>query len=181
MHNTNTYIGASFSLKNRILRLLWNFIYITLFRYSPRPLHIWRSFLLKIFGAKIGKGVHVYPQTRIWAPWNLELEDECGIGDGAILYSQDKIKIGFRAIVSQGAHICTGSHDYTLKGHPLITLPIIIESYAWIAAEAFIHPGVKIGKGAVIGARSVVYKDMPDWMVCAGNPCKPIKERKIKD
>ncbi|BAV04293.1 colanic acid biosynthesis acetyltransferase WcaF [Filimonas lacunae] len=129
----------------------------------------------------MGKGVHVYPKVTIWAPWNLELDDECGIANGVELYSQGKIFLGKRAIISQGSNICTGSHDYTKKGHPLYTQPIHIGNMAWIAAEVFIHPGITIGDGAVIGARSVVTKDMPAWMVCAGHPCKPLKERVITD
>jgi len=70
-----------------------------------------------------------------------------------------------------------GTHDYTKEGFPLITMPIVIGDYVWLAAESFIHPGITIGTGAVIGARSVVTKDMPEWMVCAGHPCKPLKER----
>lgn len=179
MHNTDTYTGASFSLSNRLGRVVWNVVYLIFFRYSPRPLHTWRSFLLRLFGANVEKGVHVYPGVKIWAPWNLELKKECGIGSGAILYSQDKITVGVRAIISQGAHICTGTHDYTKSGHPLVTAPITIGDQAWVAAEAFVHPGVTIGEGAVIGARSVVTKDMPAWMVCSGNPCVPLKKRVI--
>lgn len=125
----------------------------------------------------MGKGVHVYPAVKIWAPWNLEFKDECGIASGAILYSQGKIIIGKRAVISQGAHLCAGTHDYNDPGFRLITMPIIIGDQAWVAAEAFIHPGIDIGEGCVIGARSVVTKNMPAWMVCAGHPCKPLKER----
>lgn len=181
MYNTDTYTGASFSLSNRIARVGWGFVYVVFFRFSPRPFHIWRASLLRLFGAKIGRGVHVYPAVKIWAPWNLELMDECGVGSGAILYSQGKITVGRRAIISQGAHICTGTHDYSKTGHPLITAPIVIGDKAWIAAEAFIHPGVTVGEGAVIGARSVVTKDMPSWMICAGHPCKPLRQRVITD
>lgn len=181
MHNQNTYTGASFSYGNRLRRLLWNMIYILFFRFSPRPFHIWRSFLLRLFGASIGKGVHVYPKVIIWAPWNLDIEDEVGIANGATLYSQGKIYIGYRAIISQGSYICTGTHDYTLKGNPLVTAPVFLKALSWVAAESFIHPGITIGEGCVIGARSVVTKDMPDWTVCAGHPCKPIKPRIIHD
>lgn len=179
MHNTDTYTGPSFSLRNRLIRTLWNLTYLFLFQYSPTPFHFWRRWLLILFGAKVGKKTHIYPKVKIWAPWNLELGDECGIGNGCILYSQGKISIGYRAVISQGGHLCTGTHDYTQAGFPLITKPIQIGSYVWIAAETFIHPGVTIGEGCVIGARSVVTKDMPAWMVCAGHPCKPIKMRKI--
>jgi putative colanic acid biosynthesis acetyltransferase WcaF len=175
--NQNTFAAASFSLRNRLFRLLWNIVYVTLFRFSPKPLHRWRSFLLRCFKAKIGKGVHVYPGVNIWAPWNLEIGDETGIAGGVILYSQGKIKIGARAVISQGSHLVAGTHDYTDPGFPLITKPISIGNFVWVAAEAFIHPGITIGNGCVIGARSVVTKDMPEWMVCSGHPCKIIKER----
>jgi putative colanic acid biosynthesis acetyltransferase WcaF len=177
MHNQDTFKGASFSLKNRVARVVWGIIHVILFRYSPKPLHGWRSFLLRMFGAKVGKGVHVYPGVKIWAPWNLNFGDECGVANGAILYSQGYITIGRRAVISQGAQLCSGTHDYTDPGFPLVTSPINVGDHAWVAAEAFVHPGISIGEGCVIGARSVVTKDMPDWMVCAGHPCKPIKER----
>ena len=177
MVNQDNFVGASFSLKNRIARVVWGVVQILLFRLSPRPLHKWRAFLLSCFGAKLGKNVHVYPGVKIWAPWNLTLHDECGIGSGAILYSQGKITIGKRTVISQGVHLCAGTHDYTRAGFPLITFPIIIGDHAWLAAEAFVHPGVTIGEGCVIGARSVVVGNMPAWMVCAGHPCKPLKSR----
>jgi putative colanic acid biosynthesis acetyltransferase WcaF len=179
VHNQDTFKGASFSMRNRLGRVLWGVVARLLFRYSPKPLHSWRAFLLRLFGAKVGRGVHVYPAVKIWAPWNLDLGDECGIADGVKLYSQGKISIGRRAVISQGTHLCAGTHDYTQAGFPLVTKPIHVGDHAWIAAEVFIHPGITIGAGCVIGARSVVTKDMPEWMVCAGHPCKPIVDRKL--
>jgi len=179
MYNQDTHTGPSFSFRNRIARLLWNIAAVIFFRLSPSPFHSWRSFLLRIFGAKVGRGVHIYPKVKIWAPWNLELGDECGIANEAILYSQGKINIGYRAVISQGAHLCAGTHDYNEPGFPIVIMPICIGDQAWIAAEAFVHPGITIGEGCVIGARAVVNKDMPAWMVCAGHPCKPIKEREL--
>jgi putative colanic acid biosynthesis acetyltransferase WcaF len=177
--NTNTHTGPSFSLSNRLGRVVWQLCSFLFFQYSPRPFHKWRAFLLQCFGAKVGRGVHVYPGVKIWAPWNLELSDECGIASGAILYSQGKITIGRQAVISQGAHLVTGTHDYSQAGFPLITKPIHIGDQTWIAAEVFIHPGVIIHDGCVVGARSVVTKDMPSWMVCSGFPCKPIKPREF--
>ena len=177
MHNQDTFTGPSFSLKNRISRVVWGFVNVLFFKYSPKPFFAWRSFLLRMFGARVGKGVHVYPGVKIWAPWNLELGDECGIANGVNLYSQGKISISRRAVVSQGSHLVAGTHDYTKPGYPLLTFPIHIGEYVWIAADTFIHPGVTIGEGCVIGARAVVTKDMPEWTVCAGHPCKPIKTR----
>ncbi|WP_273212118.1 putative colanic acid biosynthesis acetyltransferase [Runella zeae] len=181
MENIDTFSCPSFSLKNRIIRVIWSICYLFFYKYTPVPLHGWRSIVLKIFGAKMGKSVHVYPKVKIWAPWNIEIGDESGIANDVILYSQAKIIVGKRVVISQGTYICAGTHDYTKKGHPLITKPIILKDNTWVAAEAFIHPGVTIGEGAVIGARSVVTKDMPSWMVCAGHPCKPIKTRIFTD
>lgn len=175
--NTDTHTGASFSLGNRLARVVWNVVQGTLFRWSPRPLHEWRSMLLRAFGAKVGRGVHVYPGAKIWAPWNVEIGDESGVGDGATLYSQAKNTLGRRVVISQGTQLCTGTHDYTQRGFPLVAEPISVGDHAWVAAEAFVHPGVTIGEGAVVGARSVVTKDLPPWMVCSGFPCKPLKER----
>jgi len=176
--NNNTHNGPSFSMANRVARLVWS-VASVFFTYSPKPFHSWRSFMLRCFGAKVGRGVHVYPRVKIWAPWNLILDDECGIAGGVNLYSQGKIIVGKRAVISQGTHVCTGTHDYTREGFPLFTLPVHIGEQAWIAADTFIHPGVSIGAGCVIGARSVVHKNMPEWTVCAGHPCKPIKKRII--
>ncbi|QWX83335.1 putative colanic acid biosynthesis acetyltransferase [Cellulophaga sp. HaHaR_3_176] len=177
MHNQDTYTGASFSLKNRISRVIWNTTYLFLFKYSPRPFHSWRSFLLKLFGAKIGKGVHIYPKVKIWAPWNLVIHDEVGVADGVDLYSQGKITLEHRAIISQRSYICTGTHDFNQKGHPLYTQDICIGRNAWVAAEAFIGPGVTVNEGAVVGARAAVFKDVPSWTVVGGNPAKFIKNR----
>jgi putative colanic acid biosynthesis acetyltransferase WcaF len=177
MFNQDTFVGPSFSLKNRLARVIWGFVYVFLFKYSPKYFHNWRSFILQCFGAKIGKGVHVYPKVFIWAPWNLEIGDETGVANGVTLYSQGKIIIGNRCVISQGTHLCTGSHDYTKKGFPLFTKPIIIKDNAWISAEVFIQPGITINEGCVVGARSVVIHDLPAWKVCAGHPCKPFKDR----
>jgi len=177
MHNQDTFTGPSFPLSNRMARAIWNLAWGLFFRSSPVWCHGWRRLMLRAFGARIGRGVHVYPAVRIWAPWNLEIGDESGIGNGVNLYAQDRIRIGRRVVISQGAHLCTGTHDYRVPGYPLRTHPIDVGDHAWVAAEVFIHPGVRIGTGTVIGARAVVTRDMPDWMICAGHPCAPLKPR----
>lgn len=150
-----------------------------MFRLSPRPCHAWRSFLLRCFGATVGRGVHVYPGVKIWAPWNLILEDQAGIASGVTLYSQGVIHIGKKAVISQGAHLCAGTHDFDQPGFPLVTKPIVVGDQAWIAAEVFVHPGVTIGQGCVVGARSVVIKDLPEWSVCSGFPAIKIRDRSL--
>lgn len=177
--NVDTHVGPAFSLRNRVGRVAWQVAALLLFRFSPKPFHAWRALVLRCFGAQVGRGVHVYPKAQIWAPWNLELADECGIANGAILYCQGKISIGRRAVISQGAHLVAGTHDYSKVGFPLITKPIRIGDQVWIAAEAFVHPGISIGEGSVVGARSVVTQDLPEWMVCAGHPCEALKPRRL--
>lgn len=176
-----SYNRPSFTLGNRVARAFWGVTYLLLFRPSPRPFHAWRSFLLRCFGAKIGHGVHVYPRVEIWAPWNLEVDDYVGVGNKVIIYNQARITIGTYSVISQGAHLCSGTHDYTKKGFPLITNPITVGARVWIAAEAFIHPGVVLGEGCVVGARSVVTRSLPPWKVCSGFPAVPLKDRVLGD
>lgn len=166
-----------FSFGNRLARVLWGIAYVLLFRFSPRPCHAWRAFVLRCFGAKLGRDCHIYPRVEIWAPWNLECGDNVGVGDRAILYNQARIQLGSDVVISQGAHLCTGTHDYHCPNFTLRTAPIVVKPKAWLCAEVFVHPGITIGGGAVIGARAVVTRNMPDWMVCAGHPCEPIKPR----
>ena len=180
MINQNTFTGPSFSLKNRLFRVVWNLTYLILFRFSPIYFFGWRSFILKCFGAEIGGGVHIYPAVKIWAPWNLKIGRQSGIASSSVLYSQAKITIGEKSVISQGVNLCTGTHDYTKHGFPLVALPINIGNQVWIAADAFIHPGVTIADGCVIGARAVVISDMPEWTVCTGHPCRPVKARKLE-
>jgi putative colanic acid biosynthesis acetyltransferase WcaF len=181
LEGVDSWTQPSFSLRNRTNRLFWGIVYVLLYRPTGRPLHAWRIFLLRCFGAKIGQHCRVYPNARIWAPWNLTLADYACLGEGVDCYSIAPVFIGKRAVVSQRAFICTGSHDYEDPNFQLYAKPIHIGNNAWICAEAFLGPGVTISEGAVIGARAVATKDMPAWTVCAGNPCKPLKPRVIKD
>nr|WP_081056063.1 putative colanic acid biosynthesis acetyltransferase [Burkholderia vietnamiensis] len=178
INGTNPFTGPSFSFGDRVRRQVWNLTYAILFRPSPRPCHAWRALLLKLFGAKLGRHVHVYPAARIWAPWNLEVGNHVGIADGVTVYNMEKIRIGDYCVISQGAHLCGGSHDYNSENFQLIAAPIILEASVWVCAEAFIAPDVKIARGAVIGARSVVTRSLPDpWTVYAGMPARKIGER----
>ena len=167
------------SVQNKIFRILWTITWTVFFRPTPRSFHSWRSFLLRLFGAKIGRYVHPYPSAKVWAPWNLEMGDYSCLSEAVDCYCVDKIIIGERAIVSQYSFLCTASHDYNLKNHSmqLITAPIIIGSDAWITSDVFIAPGVVIGKGAVVLARSSVFNDIPEWTISKGSPAKPFKDR----
>jgi putative colanic acid biosynthesis acetyltransferase WcaF len=155
------------------MRLLWDCAQV-LFRASPRLLWGWRTWLLRLFGARIGRNVHIYPSVRIIIPWNLEIGDETAVGDSAILYALGKITLGQRVTISQGSHLCAGTHDYRVAARPLLKLPITVGDDCWIAADAFIGPNVTVGREAIIGARAVVVKDVPDCAILAGNPARVI-------
>lgn len=157
--------------------LVWTLLY----RPSPRPAHIWRRCLLRAFGAKVGHGAHPYPGAKIWAPWNLEIGDDSSLADAVDCYCVDKIRIGNNVTVSQYSFLCTATHDYEDRCFKLVTAPIIIGDNAWICADVFIGPGVTIGVGSVIGARSTVFSDIGAWMVAAGSPAKPIKARVVRN
>lgn len=159
--------------------LLWWFIQGTIFRFSIHNMYKFRNFLLKLFGAKIGKNVKIRSTAKITYPWKVEIGDNTWIGDDVVLYSLDNIKIGSNCVISQRSYICTGSHDIESESFNLIVKPITIEDYSWIAADVFVGQGVTIREGSVIAARSSIYKDSEPWMVYVGNPAKPVKKRKI--
>ncbi len=161
-------------------RLLWSCVQLPFWPKMPRRLSFLRIFLLRLFGAQIGRNCRV-DAARIWVPWNLEMGEWSVIGGGAEIYNLAPVRIGANAIVSQRAYLCTATHDYTLADFPLYSKPITVEASAWVAAGAFIAPGITVGEGAVVGAYSVVTKDVPSWTVCAGNPCRPIKTRVLKN
>ncbi|MGJ8761390.1 MAG: putative colanic acid biosynthesis acetyltransferase [Polaribacter sp.] len=170
------------SVKNKLARLLWFFVWNLLFRPFSMPFFKkWRIFLLKIFGARIGKGCKVMASVKIWAPWNLEMGDYVAIGFDSFCYNPAKIIIGNRVSISQRTHLCSASHDITKKENPLIVATIVIKDRSWVAADAFVGMGVTIGKGAVVGARSAVFKDVDAWTVVGGNPAKFIKKRVINE
>lgn len=159
-------------------RILWA-LTTPLFRLSPRPLFGWRRFLLRLFGAQVGHQVHVYPSAVVYLPWNLTIGDKASIGEWALVYNLGRVTIGARATVSHRAHLCAGTHDYRDPIMPLLRLPIEIGPQAWICADAFIGPNVRIGEGAIVGAAAVVVRDVPNWRIVAGNPAREIKERQL--
>lgn len=170
-------LAPRLSFRNKVGRAVWGIVWLLLFRPTPRLFHGWRCMLLRSFGAKLGKSVHPYPSARIWAPWNLEMGDHSCLGERVDCYCVDKVRIGAHATVSQYSFLCTASHDYTDKTMPLVTAPIMIGEHAWITADVFIAPGVVIGEGAVINARSSVFTNIEPWVVASGNPAKPVKKR----
>lgn len=164
---------------NRLARLLWQVTWALLFRPSPWFMGAWRTFLLRCFGAKI-KYARFHPTVRVWAPWLLEVGAEVWVDERVYLYNAFGTTIGDRVVISQGAFLCSASHDYTVPEYPLVGSRITVESDCWVTADAFIGPGVTVAQGTVVAARAVVVKNTEPWTVVGGNPARPIKKREMR-
>jgi len=166
------------SMRNKMARALWGMVYVFLFRPSPRPLHAWRASLLRLFGATIGPGCHIYPKARIWAPWKLKCEDVVAIADEAIIYNPSLITLGSHSTISQQAYLCGATHDYDDPAFPMISRPITIEPFSWVCARATVQMGVTMGTGSVLGLGAIATKDLEAWSVYTGIPARKVKDRK---
>ena len=175
----NNRRATKYTWREQLLRVAW-VLGKWLFRLAPRPLHGLRAGILRVFGARVGRQVHVYPSAEIYFPWNFEIGDWSAIGEHALIYNLGQVSIGARTTISQRAHVCAGTHDYTDRSLPLLRPPIRIGDDAWIAADAFVGPGVVVGDGAVVGARAVVVRDVPPWTVVAGNPARAVRVRELR-
>lgn len=172
----------SLSLNNKLARLVWLIFATVFFVPFAGPLFRgWRTLMLRLWGAKVGMHCSVASGAKLWAPWKLELADYVSIASSAQIYNVDRVSIGSKVTVSQEAFICTASHDVACKNKPLIHSPIRLGDFSWVCARAIVLPGVTIGEGSVVGAGSVVTKDVEPWTVVGGNPAKFIKKRELKN
>ena len=173
--------SSPYNVTNKLKRLFWNICWTMLAKPLPRNVgRRWKIFLLRCWGAKIDITATVYSSVKIFMPWNLIMEEYACLASNVICYNAAPIIIKAYATVSQRCYLCTASHNIYSHNHEQIEKPIIIGKMAWIAAEAFVGPGVKMGEGAVAGARAVVVKDVDDWNVVGGNPAKFIKFRSMQ-
>lgn len=156
---------------------LWWLVQGTLFRWSPQVAYGFRRWLLRCFGAQIGRKVLIRPSATVTYPWKVDIGDYAWIGDDAVLYSLGPIHVGAHAVVSQRSYLCAADHDAAQSDFPLRERAVRIEDGAWVATDVFVGPGVTVGREAVVGARSSVFRSLPPAMVCLGNPCRPVKPR----
>ncbi|MFT7158516.1 MAG: putative colanic acid biosynthesis acetyltransferase WcaF [Parvicella sp.] len=168
--------------KHKILRVLFEVIWALFVRPLPRSMgNSWKIFILRSFGAKIHKTAKVYSSVRVYAPWNLQMEEYSCLAPEVDCYNVDVIRIGSNVTISQKVYLCAASHDITKVSMPLITKPISIKAQAWVGADAYIGMGVTIEEGAVVGAKACVYKDVPAWTIVGGNPAKYLKKREFTE
>lgn len=178
---------SSFSLpdgfrgRSAVFVQFWWLVQSTIFGCSPQFAYGFRNWILRLFGAKVGKSVIIRPSVRITYPWKVEIGDYVWIGDNVELYSLGHIFIGNNSVISQRSYLCSADHDFSRPSFPIQAKNISISDQVWVASDVFIAPGVSIGEAAVIGARSSVFSDMPSGMVCMGSPCKPVKARTTKE
>lgn len=168
--------ATKYTRREQTLRVLWAFGQ-WLFRLSPRPFFAWRRCVLRLFGARIGRNVNVYPTARIYMPWNVTIGDWAAIGEDAFIYSLGPVEIGEGATVSYRAHVCAGTHDFSDPLTPLVKPRVSIGVGAWVGTDAFIGPGVHVGSRAIVGARAVVVRDIPPDCIVVGNPARRIGMR----
>lgn len=181
IHDLSKFVlPEGFRGRSPLVVQLWWLVQSTLFRWSPQLAYGFRVWLLRAFGASVGKHVLIRPSAKFTYPWKVTLGDWVWIGDDVVLYSLDEIVIESHAVISQKSYLCAGDHDYTSMDFRIRGAPIRVGAGAWIAADVFLAPGVRVGDGAVIGARSSVFSDMPRFTLCHGYPCKPVRARGLR-
>lgn len=181
LNNKDPYTQPSFGFYNRAIRMVWGWVWIVLFRPSPRVFHVWRIFLLRCFGAKIGKNCAIHSSVKIWLPSNLTCEDTVAIAPGVEIYNPAQVILKSHAILSQGAYLCGASHDYTKATFPLFAKPIVIGNYAWVCARAIVMAGVEISDYSILALGSIATRSIPSYQIHAGSPAKFVKNRLIVD
>lgn len=172
--------ASPYSLREKVARVAWGAVQMTLFRWSFHNWYGLRRALLGAFGATLAPTANLRRTVIIECPWNLTMGAESSIGDRAILYCLGPVTIGRNVTVSQGAHICAGSHDSRLRTMPLLRPAIEIGDEAWIAADAFVGPKVRVGEGAILGARAVALDDLEPWTIYLGNPATKVRGREFE-
>ena len=175
------FSSADFDKGAGILKMtLWYFVNALFVRASWNPFMGIKIFLLKAFGAKIGKGLVIKNNVTIKFPWKLTLGDYVWLGENCWIDNLDDITIGNNVCISQGALLITGNHDYTKVGFPYRNAPITVEDGAWIGAKAVVAPGVTIASHSILSLGTVITKDTEPYGIYQGNPGVKVRDRHIK-
>ncbi len=174
---TRFRVPRTFRGRSTLFVQLWWIVQAVLFHPSPQIFFGWRRFLLRLFGARVGRGVLIRPSVEVTYPWKVSIGDHSWIGDGAILYSLSEITIGSHTVISQYCYLCAGSHNHQSLSFDQQGKPISIGSECWLATDVFVAPGISIGDATVVGARSTVLHDLPSAMICYGYPARPVRPR----
>ncbi|MDY2884040.1 MAG: WcaF family extracellular polysaccharide biosynthesis acetyltransferase [Romboutsia timonensis] len=159
---------------------LWWIVQSTIFKWSLHNMYGFRNFILRCFGADIGKNVKIRRKCEITYPWKLKVKDNTWIDDEVLIYNLENIYIGANCSITRRSFLCTGNHDIEDSKFGLIVKPINVDDGVWIQADCFISQGVDIGQNVVVRARSTVLKSLEENKVYQGTPCKPVKDRNIK-
>lgn len=171
-------IRSPFPVAQRIRRLVWNIVWLCLFRPSPRVSFGWRRLLLMVFGARVHRDARVYASVHIWAPWNLRMGARSILADNVDCYNVDMVSLEDDAIVSQYSYLCTAGHNIDDPACPLITAPIILKRWSWVAAKTIVGMGVTVEEGGVVGMGAFAIKSVPAWTVVGGVPARETRRRK---
>jgi len=172
--------GPTFSVGNRVYRVIWNLTWFLFCSWTPPALWRWRLLVLRIFGARVAFRCDVRGSAKVWCPSNLVLKEGALMAEKVNCYNVAVVVLERGALVSQGAYLCTASHDISKPDFPLVSKPIVMEANCWVASEAFVGPGVIVGEGAVLGARAAAFHDLDAWSVYRGNPAILQKNREIR-
>ncbi len=178
LNSPDPYLRPVFPFVDKLRRYSWSIVWALLCKWTPNPMHTWRVWVLRRFGAKLGEKNFIYPTCKIWAPWLLETGDVVAIGPGVEIYNPGGVKLGSHSVISQNALICGATHDYNSDQFTYIKKEIVLEPYAWVCARAIVLPGVHCMEGSVLGAGGVASRDLEPWTVYAGNPSKAVSKRK---
>ncbi len=175
-NNSDYKIGA-----NKIKQILWYFVNILFFKNSYNPISSLKVFLLKLFGAKIGKGVIIKPSVNIKYPWRLKIGKHVWIGENVWIDNLADVTIGDNVCISQGAMLLCGNHNYKKSTFDLITREIILESGVWIGAFSIVTPGTVCKSHSILSVNSVASKVLASYTVYQGNPAKEVRKRQIAE
>ncbi|NNC82979.1 MAG: colanic acid biosynthesis acetyltransferase WcaF [Flavobacteriales bacterium] len=160
-------------------RWSWYLISHIFFMHGLMPFMGPKRFILRMFGARLGRGLIIKPRVNIKYPWLLEIGDHVWIGEEVWIDNLDQVKLGDHTCLSQGALLLCGNHDYKKSTFDLITRPISIAQGAWIGARSTVVGGVSVAEHAVLSVGSVATSDLEAYMIYQGNPARPMRKREI--